>query len=201
MNRIVFLLLLLIIGIVTLHAQSDSSPGRHGLSIGAGVSYGIFDPRHAFIEIYGYQIPHLSGNVMLGYNYSFVIVKYRKLSASGNSKVSNITVKTSAEWKEELGAIGLRQYADQVPFYIDAVYILLRADESITTIPRDPKLTASSKIQDHGFGLAIGFAPQIIGPLGIDIECEWNYMFQENKDNLPNLGGLFISGGIHLILN
>jgi len=187
-------------------AQSDSAPSKKGFSAMIGGSYGIFDPRHAFIDVYGYQIPQLCGQAALGYNNGFVIGKYRNFKASGNSKVQNITITTNAEWREEILAVGFRACAESSPFYYDLLYITMKANETITTIsPKIPELTASNAIQEHGIGFAVGFAPPLIGPLGIFLECEWDYMFPNDMNNagveIPGLGGLFTSCGFHFTIN
>jgi hypothetical protein len=155
--------------------------------------------------MYGSRLPTYSAQVGFGYRDILVVGKYQQVTASAASKVVNIKIATHAEWKQSIFGIGIRKYLEQLPVYYELQYIILQADESISTSnPVMPILTSSNSISDHGFALCLGCAPEIIGPLGAFVELQWNCMFQEDKTStnksIPDLGGIFLSIGLHLTI-
>jgi hypothetical protein len=204
MRQLLLLLSFLVLWNGSSSAQRNN-PSQRGTTLYLGGSYGIFDARRDFTNIYGFQIPIYAVQVGLGYKDALIMGKYHRFTATGKSKVVNIQITTQAEWKEDILAVGIRKYLDTSHIYFDLNYLIMKADENISTSkPVLSELASSHSIQDHGIALGAGYAPEIIGPLGIFLEMQWNYMFQEDKNSqektIPNLGGLFVSAGIHLTI-
>ncbi|HTR82057.1 MAG TPA: hypothetical protein VMM58_10545, partial [Bacteroidota bacterium] len=125
---------------------------------------------------------------------------------SGQSKVVNVDATGAADWKQRILSAGFRFHNGGSPVYIDALYVLTHAEESIgTTNPSVDVLTASQKIDDRGFAFAFGFAPRIAGPIALDFELEYSFMLRQSSNDagrqVPNLGGLYYGGGILFYFN
>jgi hypothetical protein len=200
MRRILLFLALFIVNSFIIHAQSENT-----FNISFGGCYGIFKGTEEFTNIYSGKVNPFGGFFALGYGDYFVIGKYQKLKASGSSKVENLPVEGKADWKQEYASVGIRYHQQSTGLFVDLLYFFTRAQESISTQPIEiPELASNFSVEDRGLGLACGWAPQIVGPLGIFFEIQYSSMFKNEKTpsggEIPNLGGLLLSAGILLTI-
>ena len=198
MRRVLLISVIFIVHSFIVQAQSENA-----FTISFGGSYGIFSGTKEFTSIYSGNINPWGGFFALGYDNYFVIGKYQKLKVSGSSTVRNLPVEGKADWKQEYASVGIRYLQQSSGAFIDFLYFFTKAQESISTQPIEiPELATSSSIKDRGIGLACGWAPKIIGPLGVFFEAQYSSMFQKDKTpngaEIPNLGGLSLSAGILL---
>lgn len=130
------------------------------------------------------------------------IGKYREFYAFGTSKVENIAVTGRADWKQKFYAAGLHVRTEDQPLYAEVLYIVTRAEESITTTdPVIEELTSEYKTEAKGIGFAVGIATKkIIGPFGIYAEVEFDAMLRKGRNQQgkvdPELGGFSAGAGV-----
>lgn len=141
----------------------------------------------------------------IGTQQIYFIAKYREFFASGRSTVENIDVAGRADWKQKFYLGGLRLRGEDHPIYADILYVMTRAEESITTAePVVDQLTLTYETENRGIGFAVGVALNIIGPVGLFAEGEYTIMTKKGKNALgrvnPELGGFCASAGAHFAL-
>jgi hypothetical protein len=134
-----------------------------------------------------------------------LIGKYREFYARGTSIVQNIDVRGKADWKQKFYSVGIRLLSDDSPLYADLLYVVTKAEETITT--NDPivnELTLRQETENKGGGVALGVTITILGPIKIFAEGDYSYMVSEDRNNqgkvIPKLGGACVSAGVVIIL-
>jgi hypothetical protein len=140
-----------------------------------------------------------------GTNLFYFIAKYREFYARGRSVVENIDVAGKADWKQRFFAGGIRLRGDDQPIYADLLYVVTKAEESITTEePKVDRLTTRYDTENKGAGFAVGVAMKLIGPIGFFVEGEYTMMTRKGSNSLgrvnPELGGFCVSAGVHFAL-
>jgi len=141
----------------------------------------------------------------IGTNRFYLIAKYREFFATGHSFVDNIDVVGKSEWKQKFYGVGIRLRGDEQPLYADVLYLVTKAEESISTgEPVVERLTTMYETENKGVGFAVGIAVKIIGPIGIFIEGEYALMTKKGQNPQgranPELGGFCASAGAHFAL-
>jgi hypothetical protein len=200
------LLTIILLCVVSSQLFSQSSTGAFTILLGGSVGKFNIDAGNNFNTIYSDQKLVYTGVFGLGNGAFFVIGKYRIFNTTGQSTLSNITATGSAEWKQNILLTGLRFGPGGSAIYFDALYVFNHAEESIATEnPTVDALSASQKIDENGFAVALGLAPKIAGPLDLDFEVEYSVMTQKptlnNGSSAPNVGGIYFSAGISFYFN
>lgn len=188
------------------HLFSQSSTGAFTILLGGSVGKFNIDAGNNFNTIYANQKLTYTGVFGLGNGAIFILGKYRMFNTTGQSTLSNIDATGSADWKQSILLTGLRFGPGASAIYFDALYVFNHAEETIATEnPAVDALSASQKIDENGFAVALGLAPKIAGPLDLDFEVEYSVMTQKptlsNGSSAPNLGGVYFSAGISFYFN
>lgn len=141
----------------------------------------------------------------IGTNRYYLIAKYKDYFASGRSVVMNIDVMGKAEWKQRFYAAGIRLRSDDHPLFADILYVVSRAEESITTEdPKVERLTLRYETEVRGMGFAVGVAVKVLGPIRLFVEGEYTIMMRKGRNQEgkadPELGGPCVSAGAHFAL-
>jgi len=141
----------------------------------------------------------------IGSKQLLLIGKYREFYARGTSVVQNIDVRGKADWKQKFYSVGIRLLSDDSPLYADLLYVVTKAEETITTYdPIVNELTKRQESENRGGGVALGVTITILGPIKIFAEGEYSYMVSEDRNNqgkaIPKLGGACVSAGVVFIL-
>lgn len=141
----------------------------------------------------------------IGSKQLLLIGKYREFYAQGTSVVQNIDVKGKADWKQKFYSIGIRLLSDDSPLYADLLYVVTKAEETISTSGTVvDELTVREELENKGGGVALGFTITILGPIKIFGEGEYSFMASEISNNqgtaVPKLGGICVSAGVVIIL-
>ncbi len=141
----------------------------------------------------------------IGNKQLLLIGKYREFYARGTSLVQNIEVSGKADWKQKFYSIGIRLLSDDSPLYADLLYVVTKAEETITT--NDPvvnELTIRQESENKGGGVSLGVTISILGPINIFAEGDYSYMVSEDRNDqgkvIPKLGGVCLSAGVVIIL-
>ncbi len=185
--------------------ETETETKKQSLYFMAAASIGNFSPNSGkqFTEVYSNRTVSKNFALAIGARTFALVGKYREFSATGRSVVTNIVVEGDAEWKQKLYMAGLRFRSDDMPFYLDLLFVSTRADETISTVsPMIAELTAMNTKESRGFGGAIGLAVNLAGMLGIFAEAEYSKM-SVLEINLfdrpsPELGGLNLNAGVQL---
>lgn len=141
----------------------------------------------------------------IGTNAFYFIGKYREFWATGKSDVANVAVTGKADWKQKFYSAGIRLHSDDHPIYAEVLYVLTRAEESITTIdPVVEELTAKEETENKGVGFSVGLTLKIAGPFRIFVEGEYCMMLKKGRNQFgranPELGGVCGSAGVQFVL-
>ena len=141
----------------------------------------------------------------IGTNVFYFIGKYREFWATGKSDVANVAVTGKADWKQKFYSAGIRLHSDDHPIYAEVLYVLTRAEESITTIdPVVEELTAKEETENKGVGFSVGLTLKIAGPFRIFVEGEYCMMLKKGRNQFgranPELGGVCGSAGVQFVL-
>ena len=200
------LLTIILLCFVSTHLFSQSSTGAFTILLGGSVGKFNIDAGNDFNTIYANQKLTYTGVFGLGNGAIFILGKYRVFNTTGQSTLSNIDATGSADWKQNILLTGLRFGPGASAIYFDALYVFNHAEETIATEnPAVDALSASQKIDENGFAVALGLAPKIAGPLDLDFEVEYSVMTQKptlsNGSSAPNLGGVYFSAGISFYFN
>ncbi len=200
------LLTIILLFFVSTHLFSQSSTGAFTILLGGSVGKFNIDAGNDFNTIYANQKLTYTGVFGLGNGAIFILGKYRVFNTTGQSTLSNIDATGSADWKQNILLTGLRFGPGASAIYFDALYVFNHAEETIATEnPAVDALSASQKIDENGFAVALGLAPKIAGPLDLDFEVEYSVMTQKptlsNGSSAPNLGGVYFSAGISFYFN
>lgn len=210
-SRCLLLISLFLPFVALLPAQdSTASSSRHSSSGGFSLSFGASAGNFAidaenFNNVYSNRSVSRIYFAGIGTSSVLVIAKYRENFAHGTSKTENIIVTGKAEWKQRFYAAGLRFHGDDHPIYVDLLYVVTRAEESITTIdPVVENLTSTYAAENKGAGVAVGILFNIIGPIGIHVEGEYTLMTRKGRNALgrvnPELGGACASAGVNFTI-
>lgn len=185
-----------------------SQPGSNAFTILLGGDAGVFNVEAGgnFNHYYSDRKLAYTGLFGLGNGMTFVIAKYRIYTASGSSKLTNVDATGTAEWKQQILSAGFRLRSNDSAFYIDAMYLINHAEESIGTVnPAVDVLSATQKIDNNGLSFAVGLAPKIAGPLALDFSVEYSVMLQNPLNDagrqIPDLGGLYYGAGVCFYFN
>ncbi len=185
--------------------ETDTNTKQQSLYFMVAGSVGNFSPNSGkqFTDVYSNRTMSKNIALAIGARTFALIGKYREFSATGRSVVTNIDIAGKAEWKQKLYMGGIRFRGDDMPFYLDLLFVSTRADETISTVsPVIAELTAMNTKESRGFGGAVGLTVKLAGMLGIFAEAEYSKM-SVLEINLferpsPELGGLNLNAGIQL---
>lgn len=194
---------------LTASAQEEELPAEETkkktrFSIMAGAAAGNFSNDNSlFNDVYSNRSISRIYVAGIGSNDVFLIGKYREFNATGKSILVNIAEVGKADWKQKFYLLGLRLHSDEHPLYADVLYVMTRAEETITTSNIIVKeLTTNYTTENRGAGFAIGISFDIIGPLGIFVEGEYTIMMKKGRNPSgsvdPELGGFCASAGARL---
>ncbi|MFZ4619565.1 MAG: hypothetical protein ACOYNS_03325 [Bacteroidota bacterium] len=183
----------------------EAEPKQESLYIMASAAVGNFTLKadKEFRQIYSNSTLTKNFAAGLGTRSMVLIAKYREFSATGRSTVTNIDQLGKAEWKQKFYEAGVRIRGDEIPLYLDLLYVSTRADEMITTeSPVIARLTASSSKESKGIGGAVGISLKLAGMIRIFAEAEYCKLAELQIDLFgrpsPELGGTNLSAGIQL---
>ncbi len=181
----------------------ENNEKHFSLLFGGGVgSFKMDDGR--FLMVYSNRSMTRHGFFALGDSRTYLIGKYRLFDATGKSELTNINVTGFSEWREIFYSAGFRLTVPHSPFYADVSYVIIKAEEKISTVqPVVNELTTSQKIENRGLSFGGGLAIEILSPFAIYGEGEYTFMLQkvqnDKKRDLPGIGGWNISTGIIFI--
>ncbi len=183
----------------------EAEPKEEALYFMASAAVGNFTMKadNDFRKIYSNMTLTKNFAAGLGTRSMVLIAKYREFSATGRSAVTNIDLLGKAEWKQKFYEAGIRIRGDEIPLYLDLLYVATRADEMITTeSPVMAELTASSSKESRGIGGAVGISLKLAGMIRIFAEAEYCKLAELQIDLLgrpsPELGGTNLSAGVQL---
>ena len=154
-----------------------------------------------FNDLYTDRKLAYTGLVGLGNGETFLIGKYRIFKATGRSQLSNLDALGTADWKQTIITAGFRYHPGGGAFYLDVLFAYTHAEERIgTETPPVDVLSASEKLDDRGFGFALGISPKLFDPVAFNFEVEYTSMFRSTQNSagrkIPNLGGFCYTAGI-----
>ncbi len=173
----------------------------------AGASVGNFSngAGSKFNEIYSNRT--LMKNFCAGFGSREIVLigKYHEFTATGASIPVNVAVTGKAEWKQKFYAFGLRTRGDDHPLYAELLYVITRAEESISTLdPNVEELSKQYTTENRGIGATVGIALRLAGMLGIFAEAEYTTMMKRGRNQYgqanPELGGMNFNAGIQLAI-
>ncbi len=176
--------------------------GRFSMTFGAAAGNFAIDAI-GFNDIYSNRSISRIYFAGIGTRSVSVIAKYRQFYAHGTSPTIGIAAAGKAEWQQKQYAAGIRFRSDNGFLYGDLLYVISRAQETITTVePVVERLTARQESESKGVGAAVGLSVKILGPLGVFIEGEYTTMTNRGKnaqgENIPQTGGQCAAAGVHI---
>ncbi|MFA6468619.1 MAG: hypothetical protein WCW35_06965 [Bacteroidota bacterium] len=210
-SRTLRLFLLCLLWIAALSAQEtdeavEPEKKKERFAIAFGAAAGNFANDAAnFTSIYSNRSISRIYFAGIGSSSFLFVGKYREFFAHGSSKVENIAVTGKAEWKQKFYSAGIRVRSNDQPIYAEVLYVITRAEESLTTVdPVVQELTSRYETENKGVGFAVGFALKLIGPIGIYAEGEFSAMLRGGRNPQgkadPELGGFCASAGLFFAL-
>ncbi len=177
---------------------------RFSLTFAAAAgNYAVDAP--GFNDVYSNRSVSRAYAAGIGTNAVSVIAKYRQFFANGTSVTGGIDVPGKAEWKQKHYAVGFRFRTDDQFLYADLLYVISRAQETISTgEPVVDRLTATQENECKGYGAAVGLSMKLIGPIGLFIEGEYSAMVKRGRnaagEAIPQIGGMCGMAGVHFTL-
>jgi hypothetical protein len=154
----------------------------------------------SFRNVYGNSKFSYGGLVGVGNGEVYLGCKYRIMNVEDRSTKIN-GVDFTGDWKERLIVAGFHYYP-RVPFHVEAGYVWLAADESLTP-PFATSLSAVNRTyQDHGIDILVGLS--LGHDIRVNFDIEYLLMLKNGSlsdgGTLPNLGGIYYGAGICYLL-
>lgn len=184
-----------------LPAQSQPAFGAF-----AGGNFGSYKPyTKNFSEVYNDRYFPVGLNVGLGYNWFYIVGRFRSFSDQGQPKIQDppSQLRAVANWKQKNSFIGTRfvKYGKFIDFFTEFGYAMATANESLD-VEGFPGLTANFNQKATGFGVVFGLEKALFKYMAINGQVEWTRALVSGdaaglSGNTPNLGGLFLGIGLN----
>jgi len=199
-----YLMLLLLI------AMSGLSYGQYGIGVIGGAHGGLYRSSiPGYERVYQDDVLPIGFQAGIGYDWFYLIGKFRKFGAEGQPEIYSTGVPISsmnATLTQAMSYVGMRlyDYRTNVNLYVDIGYCSIQTEEDI--VSRNALMEdfeQNTKFNSSGLGITIGLEKPLFKYAAIDAQLEWTNVTHRQAPvgvagSSPKVGGVLIGLGLNV---